>query len=173
MHRRTVLFSLLAVMAAALLVGFAPLASAIQGNPSATGNGQIKFEGKTSTFSFNAIQQKDGTVKGNLVYHQRSATNPENNISVHMRIDCLSIVGNRATITGIITKADPASVDIGGGEQFNLVGAAASMSVQDNGEGGNAPPDQASSLFITGARLDCRTNTFPDMYQTTNIQVRP
>ncbi len=172
MNRRSMAFPLVLALMLAIVTALVPVTSA-DNNPSANGNGQIEFDGKKSTFAFSAIQQKNGTVKGNLVYHQRSATTPENNISVHMRIDCLNIVGNRATITGVITKANPESVDIGGGEQFSLVGAAASMTVHDNGEGGNAPPDTASPLFVTGAPLDCHVFTFPEEFTTTNIQVRP
>lgn len=136
----------------------------------AHGNGQISFEDKVSNFSFTAQRQKDGTVKGNLVYHQRSS-NPENNISVHMRIDCLTVVGNTATIQGIITKADPESIFVEGFGDFFLVGAAANMTVYDGGTGNSA--DEASQLFITGARSNfCEIDFPPFMYRTTNVVVR-
>lgn len=141
------------------------------GGDFAHGNGQIAFEGKTSNFSFTAKRRKDGTVEGTLVYHQRSATTPENNLDVQMRIDCLTIVGQTATIQGIITKADPASVNVPGYGDFSLVGAAASMTVTDGGNGKNAA-DLASSLYITGARSNFCEIAFPqEMYRTTNVVV--
>lgn len=142
------------------------------GGDFAHGNGQIEFEGKTSNFSFTAKRRKDGTVEGFLVYHQRSATAPENNIDVQMRIDCLTVVGNTATIQGIITKADPESVFVPGYGDFSLVGAAANMTVQDGGNGKDAA-DTASQLFITGARSNfCEIVFPPEMYRTTNVVVR-
>jgi hypothetical protein len=138
----------------------------------AHGNGTIEFQEKVSNFSFTAQRHKDGTVKGTLVYHQRSATDPANNISVHMRIDCLTVMGTAATIQGIITKADPESIFVPGFGDFSLVGAAASMTVYDAGEG-NPDGDTASPLFITGARSNfCAIAFPPEMYRTTNVIVR-
>ena len=174
MNRRNTFLAALALFALALGVGFTPSSSAVvANNPSATGNGQIEFENKTSTFSFNAVQLKNGTAKGHIEYHQRSAVNPANEIRVHVEVNCLRVAGNKATLSGVITKAKPASVDIGGGQQFNLVGAYASINVTDNGEGNNAPPDTASSLFVTDVPIDCRTFTFVEEFTTTNVQVRP
>ncbi len=137
----------------------------------AHGNGQIAFEGKNSNFAFTAKRRKDGSVDGHLVFHQRSATNPENNISVQMKIDCLTVNGTTATIQGIITKADPEFVFVPGFGNFSLLGAAASMTVYDGGEG--APDgDKASNLFITGAPLFCGAVFPPEMYRTTNVVVR-
>jgi hypothetical protein len=145
----------------------------------AHGNGTIEFQGKISNFSFTAIRQKNGTVKGNLVYNQRSATNPENNLSVHMRIDCLTVIGKTATIQGIITKADPEFVLLDPNDpasRFDLVGAAASMTVQDEvvaDPSTGEVSDLASSLFITGGRSNfCEVVFPPEMYRTTNVVVR-
>lgn len=148
---------------------FASIASAQNTKDFAHGNGQIEFEGKVSNFSFTAQRQKDGTVKGRLINNQRSATNPESNLSVQMDIDCLTIVGNTATIQGIITKADPESVFVEGFGDFSLIGAAAVMTVTDGGNEG----DTASPLIITGARSTFCTEQFPaDTYRTTNVVVR-
>lgn len=145
----------------------------------AHGNGTIEFQNKVSNFSFTAQRQKDGTVKGELVYNQRSATDPANNLSVHMRIDCLTIVGKTATIQGIITKADPEFVLLDPNDpnsRFDLVGAAASMTVQDEvvvNQTTGEFSDLASSLYITGARSNfCQVVFPPEMYRTTNVIVR-
>ncbi len=142
----------------------------------AHGNGTIEFQDKISNFSFTAQRRKDGTVEGHLVYHQRSATVPENNLSVHMRIDCLTVVGKTATIQGVITKADPEVVNVPGFGDFTLVGAAASMTVQDEvvvNQTTGEFSDLASSLFITGGRSNfCQVVFPPEMYRTTNVIVR-
>jgi hypothetical protein len=110
-------------------------------------------------------------VKGHLNVNQRSATNPEKNLSVQIKIDCLTIVGNKATIQGIITKANPETIQDQNGEDFPLVGEAASMSVIDGGNGNEN--DMASQLFITGARSTFCSEEFPPiMYRTTNVVVR-
>ncbi|HEX8557832.1 MAG TPA: hypothetical protein VF668_07030 [Pyrinomonadaceae bacterium] len=143
----------------------------------AHGNGTVEFEGKVSNFSFTAIRQKDGTVKGNLVYNQRSATNPANNLSVHMRINCLTIVGKTATIQGVITKSDPEFVLLDPDDptsRFDLVGASASLTVQDEVRNQNTGEvsDMASSLIVTGAPIGCQAIYPPFMYRTTNVVVR-
>ncbi len=143
----------------------------------AHGNGNIEFQDKISNFAFTAQRRQDGTVEGELVYNQRSATNPENNLSVHMRIDCLTITGKTATIQGIITQADPSFVLIDPNDpnsRFDLVGAAANMTVMDNGQGNSGEQDdEASSLYITGARsVFCTTVFPPEMYKTANVVVR-
>lgn len=143
----------------------------------AHGNGNIEFQDKISNFAFTAQRRQDGTVDGELVYNQRSATNPENNLSVHMRIDCLTITGKTATIQGIITQANPSFVLIDPSDpnsRFDLVGAAANMTVVDNGQGNSGEQDdQASSLYITGARsVFCTTVFPPEMYKTANVVVR-
>ncbi|HZI18559.1 MAG TPA: hypothetical protein VEY09_08175 [Pyrinomonadaceae bacterium] len=168
-------FSAISLLGAAFALALAASASPAQAQNTrdfAHGNGTIEFEGKVSNFSFTAQRHKDGSVKGTLIYHQRSATNPENNLSVHMRIDCLTVAGSVATIQGIITKADPESVFVPGFGDFSLVGAAASMTVNDAGEG-NPDGDMASFLYITGARSNfCAIAFPPEMYRTTNVIVR-
>ncbi|HLM61838.1 MAG TPA: hypothetical protein VK308_13615, partial [Pyrinomonadaceae bacterium] len=117
---------------ATFILAFAGIASAQQNNKDfAHANGQLEFEGKVSNFSFTAQRQRDNTVNGTLVYHQRSATSPENNISVHMKINCLTVIGNTATIEGTITRADPESVFVPGYGNFSILGASAYMTVQD------------------------------------------
>lgn len=168
MKIRMALVSLTLTLVASMAV------SAQSSSDFAHGNGQIEFQDKVSNFSFTAKRRKDGTVEGTLVYHQRSATTPENNISVHMKINCLTVVGNTATIQGVITKADPEFVLLDPNDpnsRFDLVGARAFMHVVDGGNG-NSPADTASPLVITGGGDFCSA-TFPqEMYRTTNIVVR-
>jgi hypothetical protein len=130
-------------------------------NPSATGSGQVTLDGGFRTFSFTAVQLKDGTNKG-----QAELFNRGQDVRVHVEIDCLRIFdGNKATMSGVVTESSDSS----------LVGLGAIFKVQDNGEGVNATPDTISRLFIdTG--LDCHNVSFnPTMIPIDdgNVQVRP
>ena len=153
---------LLGVLLIAGLVIAMPASAA--GNPSATGGGTAQELGETSTFTFNAIQHHDGAVNGHLVYHIRAF-----NLSFDMDIDCLTITGNRAVLSGKVTKVrgdtDPFP--------FIYVGQDGVFQVKDNGEGGEAPPDLISDVNLDPGVV-C-TGSRPDLYipMSGNIQVDP
>jgi hypothetical protein len=111
--------------------------AASSGNPRATGGGTTVELGEKSTFTFNAIQHNDGTVNGHLVYNLRGS-----DISIKMDIDCLNIIGNQATLSGTVTQVT------GTAPSFIFEGQKAVFKVEDNGEGGAAPPDLISDLFL-------------------------
>jgi hypothetical protein len=153
-----------------LLAMFAAVAGATQsslafvfGNtPSANGHGNLTVGGELRTFSFHANTRKDGTVKGSATLHNRAS-----DVFIHADIDCLSVVGNIATMSGTITNSsDPA-----------FEGRRGLFQVQDNGEGGNTTPDQISLLVIFPANstIDCNSNfTFSRApIEGGNIQVKP
>lgn len=129
--------------------------------PESHGGGTTEEGGQKSTFVFNAIQLKDGTVNGHLVYQFRGG-----DTSFRMDIDCLNIVGNRAVLSGVVTKVS------GNPPPYVFVGAPAVFQVVDNGEGGSAPPDLISDVFYQAP--DCR-NYSPQPYLpiSGNIQVQP
>ena len=57
----------------------------------------------------------------------------------HIAVDCVSVLGNRAWIGGVITKAPAArQADIG---------TRALTSVEDNGTSANDPPDKISYTY--------------------------
>jgi hypothetical protein len=121
-------------------------------NPRATGGGTTPELGETSTFTFNAVQRPNGTVGGHMVYHLRFA-----DLTIHMQLDCLSIAGNTAKLSGVVThvQGDP--------PPFIFEGQDAVFTVVDNGEGGNVPPDLISDVFLfTGA--SCNDPFTPDPY---------
>jgi hypothetical protein len=132
---------------------------------SATGSGHMIRNGFNRTFSFAATKRADGTVTGELELDSR-----EFEVVVHIRIDCLRIEGNKAHMSGLITRSsNPAEGEVG--EVNRLV-------VQDNGEGPKAPPDMISGIPANPGNADpatCETN--PDRVpnrtvQRGNIQVR-
>ena len=159
---KLLLSGLLAVLLVAILAAATSVAAA--GNPSATGGGTTEEAGKKSTFVFNAIEHKDGTVNGHLVYQFRGA-----DVFIHMDIDCLNIFGNQAVLSGTVTKVTGTGANL---FPFIFVGAPATFQVEDNGEGNNAPPDQISDLFF--GVPDCHNFTTTTYLPISgNIQVKP
>ncbi len=131
------------------------------GNPRATGGGTAQEGTEKSTFTFNAIRHNNGTVNGHLVYQFRLG-----DFGIHMSIDCLNIIDNQATLSGTVTHVS------GTPPAFIFVGQKAVFKVEDNGQGGGAPPDLISDVFLF-AGATCN-NPFPVVYLPVdgNIQVR-
>ena len=128
---------------AVVLLYTTPLAAA--GNPRATGGGTTVELGEKSTFVFNAVKHSDGTVNGHLVYQFRGG-----DISIHMTLDCLNIIGgNTAEMAGVVTEVHGAVIP-----SFIFVGQHGEFAVTDNGQGNGAPPDLISDLFLFAA-ADC------------------
>lgn len=118
------------------LLGAPPVVAV--GNPHANGEGTIGAG--AFQISLNAIQHKDGTVTGSLVVHDELGT-------WVLEIACLNIIGNRAILSGTIVAAD--------GPNAPFVGYAGVFSVEDNGQGRNAPPDRMSLVLLEPTPFDC------------------
>jgi hypothetical protein len=125
------------VTAACVLSALAVPAASAAGNSSATGGGTAEEGGARSTFVFNAVEKKDGSVEGHLVYQVRAFP-----VTIMMDLDCLVVEGNVATMSGVITKV---SEEVPG---FIFVGQQGSFQVVDNGQGAHAAPDLYSDLFL-------------------------
>jgi hypothetical protein len=131
---------------------------------SATGSGHMVRNGFYRTFSFSARKYADGTSKGQL-----QLRSPEFDVVVHLTINCLRVVDNRAHMSGVITftsNTDEAFV----GERNRLV-------VEDNGEGPAAAPDMVSGIPANPGNTNpetCETNTLvPNrIVENGNVQVR-
>jgi hypothetical protein len=129
-----------------------------------TGHASVtQAPGVLRTFSFSARQMPDGTVEGNFVNHNRlgDAVN-------HGEIDCLRLIPpNGAVLSGPIRKHT--NPDFEGGTTV--------FRVEDNGEGGDSPPDRVSQLlnFLPGVTADCHAVTPLILLPVEggNIQVRP
>ena len=132
------------------------------GNPSVNGGGTSAELGDKSTFSFNAVQHKDGSVNGHMVYQFRGG-----DISIHMDIDCMNITGNRATLSGVVSSVSGNTAAY----PFIFEGARASFSVQDNGQGSSAANPDAISDLLFGA--SCAGNYVTYIPISGNIQVNP
>ena len=133
---------------------------------SATGSGHmVRPDGTFRSFSFSARKYADGTSNGELQLNSRSF-----DVVVHIEIDCLRVVGNVAHMSGRITRvSNPDEGEVG---ELNRV------EVRDNGEGGNAPPDQVSTIPANPGDADPTTCVDPPTNPTIrtvqrgNVQVR-
>src|ERR671919_2428315 len=152
-----------------LLAGFVAQSAPAAPNPgvaSATGSGHmVRPDGTFRSFSFTARKYADGTSKGELQLNSRSF-----DVVVHIKIDCLRVVGNVAHMSGRITRvSNPDEGEVG---ELNRV------EVRDNGEGANAPPDQVSTIPVNPGDadpttcVDPPTNTTIRTVQRGNVQVR-
>jgi hypothetical protein len=162
-------FTIAAVATLAIVVGAvvadAPAASQSV-VASATGSGHmVRPDGTFRSFSFSARRYADGTSDGQLQLNSRSF-----DVVVHIRIDCLRVVGNVAHMSGRITRINnPEEGEVG---ELNRV------EVRDNGEGADAPPDQVSTIPANPGDADPTTCVDPPTNATIrtvqrgNVQVR-
>jgi hypothetical protein len=133
----------------------------LKSGANASGGGTTVEGGEKSTFAFNAVQHKDGSVTGHLMYNIRGF-----DVSVHAKLDCINISGNTAVCSGEIVKVD--GEDLG----FIFVGERVLFTVEDNGQGKNSLPDLFSDVFI-GPNLDCDSGVpAPYLPIDGNIQVK-
>ena len=130
--------------------------------PSATGGGWITFGASVELIAFTARQREDGTVTGQAEVHNQTA-----GVNLHIDINCLRVVGNLATLSGIVTRTSDPFIE----------GFQAIFQVQDNGEGGNSQPDLMSlvNVYVVGTGVDCSVPSEFDLtpLERGNVQVRP
>jgi len=139
MARKLLGVSVAATTVAALLLTFGSGVALAQVVASATGSGQFHVSGSLRTFTFNANTDSSGNTTGQTQANNRSA-----DIKWHGTLDCLNVIGNVATMSGVVTDITP-----GLGDPF-VVGSHILFQVIDNGEGSNAPPDLISLTFFFG-----------------------
>lgn len=136
---------------------------------SATGSGQLEFttDGVTAlrTFAFEATMASDGSVTGQAQIDNRSVPG-----RLHIKIDCLNVIGTSAVMSGTITSSTEAGVP---------AGASSIFAVQDNGEGAGSAPDRITQQFansglvctdITPANVGLYTNLLNDI-EGGNVQI--
>lgn len=135
-HKRLGL-SVAAITVAVLLLTLGSAVAIAQVVASATGSGQFHVSGDLRTFTFNANTDSSGNTSG-----QTQGNNRNSSVKWHGTLNCLNVVGNVATMSGVVTDITP-----GLGDPF-LVGNYIVFQVIDNGEGSNAPPDLISLTFF-------------------------
>lgn len=131
---------------------------------SAYGGGTaVEFE-RRSTFTFNAFKHVDGSVTGTMVYMFRDFGL---DYKVQLKIDCLTIEGNRAKVSGLVTKIS-ANIPL---PPWAQVGSRSSFQVEDNGDGDQGLPDRYSDLH--GFEATCNDDNDPYIPIDGNIVVYP
>jgi len=133
--------------------------------PSATGQGRIA--GTDRVFAFNVTTRPNGTVQG-----EGTLNRTDTGIRIKFRIDCISVSGNVATMSGTVTGSN---VFVPGGRCW--------FRVKDNGEGANAPPDEMTGFIFcegndpnpTCSELTCGSDLGLPLnpIEAGNIQVMP
>jgi hypothetical protein len=130
---------------------------------SAYGGGTaVEFERRT-TLSFNALRQSNGEVSGTLFYMFRDF---DLDFKVQMKLDCMLIEGNRAKLSGLITQIT-ANMPL----PPWVVGARASMQVEDNGTPNADLPDRYSDFHFFQAT--CSDENEPYIPIDGNIVLNP
>ena len=138
------------------------------GNITVSGGGSFDELGAITTYTFNAVQHKDGSTNGHLMLHFRAAES-----SMQVSIDCLRLFGdNKATMCGVITKLYGKENMGFPPPPFIFVGGRVSFTVQDNGEGGSASPDLVSDIgeLIPGVPASC-ADEWPLYLAGANVQI--
>ena len=77
--------------------------SLFKGGPSANGQGSLTFDGVRRIFAFHANTHPNGSVSGNGVLN-RVSSDPNDRVKIEFDIDCLSVSGDVAIMSGTTTK---------------------------------------------------------------------
>jgi len=126
-----------------LLVCALPLAAtAKRGGPSAEGSVRLSGDGVRESIDFSAAADEDGNATGQMTFAESAAAPSRGadvdgaphpggawpGIAFSANLDCLSVVNNKAVMSGVVTQATPAGY---AGRRVVLV-------VLDNGDGEGA-----------------------------------
>jgi hypothetical protein len=129
---------------------------------SARGSGHIEFGANREFITFSAVQHSDGTVTGTATVHDITA-----GVTAQIDVNCLNVVGNTATISGIVTRSsNPTLVPVGSESIFQVV---------DGGEGqGSVDFMSLANFYAVGTGPDCTVPGEFDLVpvQEGNIQVQ-
>ena len=159
MARKVLWVSVAAIAITAVLLTLGSGIAIAQVVASATGSGQFHVSGDLRTFTFNANTNSLGNTSGQTQGNNRNA-----GVKWHGTLTCLNVVGNVATMSGVVTDITP-----GLGDPF-LVGNFILFQVIDNGEGTNAPPDLISLTFFFPAGSQNPGCTGFGIFATTPIE---
>ena len=117
--------------------------------------------GCDANFSLTANQYADGSVKGEYTDNWRVGT--EKGDGLHVVINCVSVVGNEAWITGVVTKGTLNGLD--------LTGLPVGTRLRDNGTSANDPADDEISINFIGDPTPCTDHPDYPMFAMPQGQV--
>lgn len=100
--------------------------------PAIYGSGLIRFGASSEQVIFTGRGPSGGQ---KVVVVDRTILGP---VVMHVELDCLRIVGNEATVSGIITQSSDPTIE----------GFEALLQIRDNGEGASEPRDEMSPVLI-------------------------
>jgi hypothetical protein len=110
----------------------------LAGGPDACVAVGAEHPGCDGNFSLSAREYADGSVSGQYTDRFSQAFGGG---GFHAVIDCLSVDGNDAWVSGVITRG---TFPLGDGEVLDITGFPVAARVRDNGTSANDPPDQIS-----------------------------
>ena len=96
------------------------------------GSHDFSAPGDNANFSLIAIQQADGSVTGEWTDQFGHGDG-----GIHVVVDCVEVLGNRAWMSGVITQSPDGTLN----------GLTAGTTVEDNGTSANDPPDRISYTY--------------------------
>jgi hypothetical protein len=150
----------LAALVAVLLLSTAPatFAGGVTHRVSAGGPDSCQALGARpgcdANFSLSAIQYANGSVTGKFTDRFGRFG------GIHGVIDCLSVVGNEAWASGVVTS----------GLDF-VVGLPYSVRLRDSGTSANQPPDQFSFGHVDGSAIPCTAHPDYELLDAPDGQV--
>ena len=134
------------------------------GSPDACIAFGAEHPGCDGNFSLTATISADGSMSGQ--YTDRFARGD----GFHAVIDCVSVLGNEAWVSGVITHGRFTDPDTG--EVFDLTGLPIATRVRDNGTSANDPADQISfSVIGEGFAVPCTDHPDYPLFDTPQGQV--
>ena len=145
MKRRIAAVALTVLLLTAAGAGAQP-AAADGERQSASGFGQVHLGLPFRNFSFAATRRADGTATG-----QAQLLRQDLGVHVHIEIDCLTVFGDIAVMSGVVKSTNSPVLPIGLSQLF---------AVRDNGEGPDSAPDEITLVF-DGLGIAC-TELPPD-----------
>jgi hypothetical protein len=102
MARNVLWVSVAAITLAAVLLTLGSGVALAQVAASATGSGHFHVSGDLRTFTFNANTDSSGVTTGQTQGFNRNA-----GVKRHGTLNCLNVVGNVATMSGVVTDITP------------------------------------------------------------------
>ena len=154
-----------------LAVGaFASEATAESRPESVSGHAEFvnPISGSLTRYSVNAVRHRDGSVSGEFETRIETASG-DFLLSAHVTIVCFTVTGNIARVGGVVDHSRGAA---------GLPGSEGFITVVDNGQGPNDPPDLASPSFVGGpgtAATHCTVGLSQPLFAVEhgNIEIRP
>jgi hypothetical protein len=120
------------------------------------GSSDAAGPGDDANFSMVAMQAGDGTSSGQYTDQWKDGRG-----SIHVAVDCLHVVDNRAWVSGVVTSGTAGDV-----------GMPIYAMVEDNGTSAHDAPDKISASYYTDGTIDCRSAIEVPLYPLFNGQVR-